>query len=247
MDASESGDQGDPMWRVQDLNCARALLAALALIVSPAYAARPFVTDDARIVDPQGYQIESYYKHQREFHENEFWFLPAFNPWGRVELTLGGNWIDSTQPGDSRSLILQAKTLLVPLQTNGAGFALTLGVAQVTPDQSARVTNPYVNTIGSFSFLDDRVVLHANLGAVHDNQIHLTRGTWGVGAEVLILAPRLYGILETYGQRLEKPTVHGGLRIWIVPNRVQVDSTIGSQHATPFDRRFGTIGLRLLW
>jgi hypothetical protein len=142
---------------------------------------------------------------------------------------------------------MQGKTLIKPLETNGAGFALTLGAAQVSPFQSARVVNPYVNGIGSFSFLDDRVVLHANLGAVHDNQIHLTRGTWGIGAEILILAPRLYGILETYGQRLEKPTVHGGLRIWIVPNRVQIDSTIGSQHATPFDRRFGTVGLRILW
>ena len=41
--------------------------------------------------------------------------------------------------------------------------------------------------------------------------------------------------------------LEGGLRFWIVPNRVQIDSTIGSQHATPFDRRFGTVGLRVLW
>ena len=166
---------------------------------------------------------------------------------GRVELTLGGSWVDSAQPGDSRSLILQGKTLLVPLETNGAGFAVTLGAAQVSPSQSARVWNPYVNGIGSFSFFDDRAVLHANLGAVRDNQTHLTRGTWGIGVEVLLIAPRLYGILETYGQRLEKPTLHGGVRIWIVPNRVQVDATVGAQHATPFDRRFSTIGLRLLW
>jgi len=222
-------------------------LAALAMSALPTYAARPFVTDDARVVDPQGCQVETFYKRQREFHEHEFWMLPACNPWGRVELTLGGNWIDSTQPGDSRTLIVQGKTLLVPLQTNGAGFAFTLGAAQVSPSQSARVVNPYVNGIASFSLLDDRVVLHANAGAVRDNQLHLTRGTWGIGAEILLVAPRLYAILETYGQRLEKPTLHGGLRIWIVPNRLQVDSTIGSQHATPFDRRFGTIGMRFLW
>jgi hypothetical protein len=225
----------------------RLLLAALALSALPAHAARPLVTDDARLVDPQGCQVETFYKRQREFHEHEFWVLPACNPWGRVELALGGNWIDSTQPGDSRTLIAQGKTLLVPLQTNGAGFAFTLGVAQVSPSQSASVVNPYVNGIASFSFLDDRVVLHANLGAVRDNQAHLTRGTWGLGAEILLIAPRLYAILETYGQRLEKPTLHGGLRFWVVPDRVQVDSTIGSQHATPFDRRFGTIGLRFLW
>lgn len=225
----------------------RLALAALSLLALPAYAARPFVTDDARVVDPQGCQVETFYKRQREFRESEFWFLPACNPWGRVELTLGANWIDSTQPGDSRTTIVQAKTLLVPLQTNGAGFAVTLGAAQVSPFQSARVVNPYLNGIGSLSLLDDRVVLHANLGAVRDNQIHLTRGTWGIGAEILLAAPRFYGILEAYGQRLEKPTVHGGVRIWVIPNRLQIDSTIGSQHATPFDRRFWTTGLRILW
>jgi len=225
----------------------RLVLAALALIASPAHAARPLITDDARVVDPQGCQMEIFYKRQREFREGEFGLVPACNPWGRVELSFGGIWVDSTQPGDSRTLSLQAKTLLVPLETNGAGFALTLGVAQLSAFQSSSVWNPYLNGIGSFSFFDDRVVLHANLGALRDNQLRLTRGTWGIGAEVLLIAPRLYGILEAYGQRLEKPTLHGGLRFWIVPNRVQIDSTIGSQHATPLDRRFGTVGLRLLW
>jgi hypothetical protein len=225
----------------------RLLLAALALIASPGYAGRPLVTDDARVVDPQGCQLEIFYKRQREFRESEFGVAPACNPWGRVELSLGGTWVDSSQAGDSRALSLQAKTLLVPLEMNGAGFALTIGVAQLSPFESPRVWNPYVNGIGSFSFFDDRIVLHANLGALRDNQLHLTRGTWGIGAEVLLVAPRLYGILETYGQRLEKPTLHGGLRLWVVPNRVQVDATVGSQHAKPFDRRFATLGLRLLW
>ena len=225
----------------------RLVLAVLALIASPAHAARPFVTDDARIVDPQGCQVEIFYKRQREYREGEFGLLPACNPWGRVELSLGGIWVDSEQPGDSRTLSLQAKTLLVPLEPNGAGFGLTLGVAQVSAPQSSSVWNPYVNGIGSFSFFDDRIVLHANLGAVRDNHLRLTRGTWGIGAEVLLVAPRLYGILETYGQRLEKPTLHGGVRLWVVPNRVQVDATLGSQHARPFDRRFATVGVRLLW
>jgi hypothetical protein len=225
----------------------RLVLAALALIASPAYAGRPFVTDDARVVDPQGCQVEIFYKRQREFRESEFGVVPACNPWGRVELSLGGTRVDSSQAGDSRTLSLQAKTLLVPLETNGAGFAFTLGVAQVSPSQSPRVWNPSINGIGGFSFFDDRIVLHANLGAQRDNQLHLTRGTWGVAAEVLLVAPRLYGILESYGQRLEKPTLQGGVRVWVVPNQVQVDATVGSQHATPFDRRFATLGLRLLW
>jgi hypothetical protein len=64
---------------------------------------------------------------------------------------------------------------------------------------------------------------------------------------VLLAAPRWYGIIETYGQRKDKPTFHTGLRFWIVPNRMQLDATVGVQHATPFDRRFGSLGLRVLW
>ena len=89
-------------------------------------------------------------------------------------------------------------------------------------------------------------MLHTNLGGIRDNVAKISRGTWGTGAEVLLIAPRLYGIVETYGQRGEKPTAHTGLRIWIVPNRVQVDTTLGVQNSSP-ERRFGTVGLRILW
>ena len=224
----------------------RLVLAALLLLPLAAHAARPLVTDDARMVDPQGCQVEMFYKRQDKFHESEFWILPACNPFGSVELALGGNRIDSSF-GDSRSMILQAKTVLAPLETNGLGFALSAGVARISPSQSQSVSNPYVNGIASLSLADDRVVVHANLGAQRDRQLNLTRGTWGLGAEILLVAPRFYGILETYGQRLEKPTLHGGLRVWAVPNRMQVDATVGRQHASPADRRFATVGVRILW
>jgi hypothetical protein len=217
----------------------RALLFALLLAASGAHAARPFVTDDARIVDKDGCQVETFVKRQRRFDESEFWLLPACNPWG-AELTLGHIRLDSNLSGDTRTTVLQAKTLLKPLVSNGAGFALTVGMLANT------ASSPYFNAIGSFSFLDDRVVLHTNLGGIRDNVAKISRGTWGTGAEVLLIAPRLYGIVETYGQRGEKPTAHTGLRIWIVPNRVQVDTTLGVQNSSP-ERRFGTVGLRILW
>ena len=223
----------------------RYLLAALILAAPAAEAARPFVTDDARIVDKDGCQIETFVKRQRRFDEGEFWFLPACNPWG-AELTLGGIWVKSAPFGDTQSTLMQVKTLLKPLETNGAGFALTLGALRVSPFQAAQVTSPYLNAIGTFSFADDRVILHTNLGGVRDKVANVSRGTWGVGAEVLLSPPRWIGIVETYGQRGEKPTLHTGLRIWIVPNRVQVDATMGLQSAST-ERRFATVGLRILW
>ena len=223
----------------------RRLLYALLAIAPAANAARPFVTDDARIVDKGGCQIETFYKRQERFNESEFWFLPACNPLG-VELTLGGIRLNSDVLDDTRSVVMQGKTLLKPLETNGSGFALTLGMLRTTPDRARGVNSPYFNAIGSFSFADDRVILHTNLGGIRDKVAAMARGTWGVGAEIQLSPPRWIGILETYGQRGEKPTLHTGLRIWIVPNRVQVDATMGFQNSSP-ERRFHSIGLRLLW
>jgi hypothetical protein len=205
-----------------------------------AHAARPFVTDDARTVELGGCQIETFYKEQRAYSGSEFWFLPACNPFG-VELTVGGNRIE-----DDKSLVLQAKTLLKPLETNGSGFAFSLGTYYVNPPDGGNVWSPYINGIGSFSFLNDRAVVHVNLGAIHDRIAGMDRATWGIGLEALLLAPKLYGIFETYGQSADKPTLDGGLRYWIVLNRLQIDGTVGEQKSEPV-RRFYTVGLRFLF
>lgn len=227
------------------------LRAALFLVllvgaVHPALAARPFVTDDARVVDEGGCQIETFIKRQRKIDEREFWFLPACNPFGRVELTLGRTWVDANAPGDSRVNILQAKTLVKALETNGSGYAITLGAGRVIPTLGPHTVNPFVNAIGSFSFADDRLVIHANAGATGDRQAGMTRGTWGLGAEIA-LNSRLYAIVEAYGQRADKPTRHAGLRVWLIPDRLQVDGTAGTQQSGPSERSFRTLGLRILF
>ncbi|MEA3193860.1 MAG: hypothetical protein QOD26_2193 [Betaproteobacteria bacterium] len=203
----------------------RVLVALLCSTASLCHAARPFNTDDARTVDPGGCQIETFYKEQRAYSGSEFWFLPACNRLG-VEWTVGGNRIEG-----ERNLILQAKKLVKPIEPNGYGLAFSVG---------SFGGDPYINGIASFSFLQDWSIIHSNLGYIEN------RGTWGLGLEQLILPPRVYGILETYGERGEKPTLHGGIRFWVIPNRFQIDSTYGTQQSEPV-RRFFTVGLRFLF
>ncbi len=230
----------------------RPILVLLLFALGPcAQAARPFVTDDARVVDPDGWQVETFVKRQNRFKEREFWFLPAHNPGdklfgGRVELALGRYWVNNPANGDNQATLMQAKTLLKPLEANGSGYALTLGAARVEPFRRQHAWNPYFNGIGSFSFADDRFVLHANLGGMRDRPANRSRATWGTGAEVMLVAPRVIGIIETYGQSGEKPTFHTGLRLWAIPDRWQIDATVGRQDASP-SRRFGSIGMRILF
>lgn len=206
-------------------------LAAAALLALPlaALAARPFITDDARVVDEGHCQIEAFTKSQYAYAGSEAWFLPACNPFG-AELTLGRNRIE-----DEYNTIVQAKFLFKALQPNRAGYALSVG---------SFGGEPYFNAIASRSLHDDRAVLHANLGAIRNHDAD--RGTWGVGLEALLAAPRWYGIVESFGQRGDKPTMHFGLRFWVIPNRFQVDATHGHQSADP-EKRFNSVGLRLLF
>jgi hypothetical protein len=204
----------------------KTFIAALSLAVPTlCEAARPFNTDDARTVDPDGCQIETFYKEQRAYSGSEFWFLPACNRLG-VEWTVGGNRIEG-----ERNLVLQAKKLLKPLETGGFGLAMSGG---------SFGGDAFLNGIASFSLLDDWSVIHTNLGYFEN------RPTWGIGLEQLVLPPRVYAILEMYGERGEKPTLHGGVRFWVLPNRWQIDSTYGTQQSDPV-RRFFTVGLRFLF
>jgi len=216
-------------------------IAAILQVTGMAHAARPFVTDDARSVDPGGCQIEAFAKQQRRTRESEFWFLPACNPLGNLEMTIGSVNL-SDAPGSSRTMILQGKTLIRPLRTNDFGLALALGTQRTSPVLPAARWNPYMNLITSVSFLEDKVVMHANAGALNDRPASRTRGTWGLGAEIAVDA-RLYAIAESYGQEGERPSKQVGLRYWIEPNRLQVDTTLGAQRG----RTWVSVGIRALF
>lgn len=227
-------------------------LAILSLLLGlapiPAFAARPFNTDDARIVSDGGCQIETFVKQQGKFGEREAWLLPSCNPGGNLELTFGGLNIHNDAEGRASTVIAQGKTMLKPLQTNGYGLAATLGAARQRPFAADPASHwyPFVNLISSISLQNDQTVIHVNAGALDDRNAGVLRPTWGLGAEILV-APRLYAIVESYGQKGEKASQQIGLRYWIVPERVQVDGTLGSQRSGPPARNWISVGLRLLF
>ena len=104
--------------------------------------------------------------------------------------------------------------------------------------------DPYWNGIGSYSLLEDRIVVHGNLGMIRNEDADRT--TRGVGLEALLFAPRWYGMVETFGQRDDKPTLHFGVRFWVIPDRFQIDATHGEISSNP-EKRFNSLGLRLIF
>lgn len=216
-------------------------LLALLAVLPAAQAARPLITDDARLTDPQACQMESWVHFHRE--RTELWALPACNPGDNFEFTLGGALSRADGKSDSGAVLIQGKTLFKMLETNGYGIGLAAGYA--TQPGNGQSGSPYFYVPASFSFADDRFVLHTNLGAARLRESKETRLTWGLGSETQT-SEHLYIIAETYGQDKGSPFFQMGLRYWIVTNNVQIDTTYGSQIGHLHDERWISIGLRLI-
>lgn len=220
------------------------LLFALALCPAPAFAARPFIVDDARVVDRGACQVETWIKDNPG--STEIWALPACNPFG-VELTAGGGALRRAGSHHERDYQFQGKVLFRELRTNDWGWGLAAGVirhADINVRQNL-LANYYVYVPLSKSFADDRVVLLTNVGAV-DNRDERRRGLlWGVGGE-FYLTPRFMLLSEVYGATGFDRFSQLGVRYWIVPDHVQVDTTYGFQWNGPDRTEWLTVGLRLI-
>lgn len=222
-----------------------ARLSLVALLASAsataAHAARPMITDDARLTDPQACQLESWFHQHRQ--GNELWALPACNPGGNFEFTFGGALARSHGQMESSARMIQGKTLFKALETNGYGVGFAAGYA--TQPGAGQSGTPYFYVPTSLSFADDRLVIHTNLGATRLRERSGTRLTWGLGSEIQT-TEHLYLIAETYGQNKGNPFFQFGVRYWVVPNHVQIDTTYGSQSGHLHDERWFSIGLRLI-
>jgi len=218
-------------------------LAALWLQGQAAWAARPFMTDDARLTTEGSCQLESWTRHYNHRHEN--WALPACNPSGNFEVTAGGGQFRADGLPGSHDTVWQAKTLFRPMTTNGWGWGLAVGrfshPSSVPGPNNLGSTYLYLPL--SVSTRDDRLVFHANLGWMQDRQTRLQSGTWGAGMEYWAHS-RLMLIAESFGDDRQKPFVQAGLRLSVVPGLFQIDATRGTQAGSPGRTTWTSIGIR---
>lgn len=219
-----------------------ALLLMAALPLS-GWAARPFVTDDARLTTAGSCQLESWARLYR--HSTELWALPACNPLGNLEITLGGGGASIDGQPYTRDEVLQLKTLFRDMETNGWGWGLAVGTVRhpaVHPGPNL-LGNRYAYVPVSMSFPDDEVVVHANLGWIRDRASRQHSVSWGLGAE-WHWTSRLTAMAEGFGDHRTRPYVQAGLRLSIVPDRLQLDTTVGQQWNAPHAGRWISFGLR---
>ena len=226
---------------------ATVLCANLALASGTAYAARPLNTDDANVVDPKSCQDESWIKKSKTTTER--WVVPGCNFFGDTEISLGANFQSDSGLPNSRYYLMQAKKRWRVLEPGDWGISTTLGTLKlngVTPSET--VNDMFVNVPITWSIGEDRFT-HLNVGWVkHQTQSYGAK-TWGIGFEQPFNST-VIGILESYGEEKQASKYQVGLRFWIIPQRVQIDTTLGnvlsnSSNAATSQRWF-SVGLRLL-
>lgn len=220
----------------------------IALFSTTVYAARPMNTDDARIVDAKSCQLESWVKHPKG--HTEFWAQPACNFTGNLELTTGGSLTREDGSTRGSAQMLQGKTLFKPLETNGWGWGLAMGMARDPRRDAGGGHDMYAYVPVSLSLASNKVVLHSNVGWLREQGSRSNRLTWGLGSETQ-LHERTWLIAETYSQGSGKPLVQVGLRYWLVPDRVQIDATYGNRiggagGSAQASQSWFSLGLRLL-
>lgn len=197
------------------------------------------VTDDASIVAPGDCQVESWKQHTQT--QNEYWLVPACNPYGAWELSAGAGRI---LPNDGTQTVVegvvQGKMLFKPLTANSWGIGLT--VANVfrggAPVGDVSVLVPF-----SVSLLDDKVLVHLNAGVLREGlTAHRTGGLWAGGTE-WAATHDLALTLETYGTQKSHNYVQTGLRLTVIPDRLDLDTGIGQRIGPHGEERYYTFGL----
>lgn len=217
----------------------------LSTVANVVWAARPFVTDDARLTTAGSCQIENWTRIYRS--STEVWALPACNPTGNLELTLGQGraFYDAAGSEPADDYIFQAKTLIRPLETNGYGFGLAAGTVRhpaVSPGPNL-FGNSYIYLPYSASFADDQLVVHINGGWLKERSTEKNLATWGVGAEWNV-SERVTWLAEAFGESNPNTYWQAGGRFSLIPQLLQVDTTLGRAASGNRDNRWISFGVR---
>ncbi len=207
------------------------ILLSLLCVLLPknAIAARPMVTDDARLTKGGSCQVESWLRVNPS--GTELWALPACNPGGNFEVTLGSAISKVDNQKSTIDVIAQAKTIFRELKVNDWALGFAIGTANHQSDEYPGpngVGSTYAYIPVSISSFDDKLITHINVGYIHNRKSALDSATWGIGAEVKTI-PNLLYILEAYGDNRSSPFIQTGIRYSVVPDIFQIDTTIGKQ------------------
>lgn len=185
------------------------IICSLFFFSSHANAVRPFVTDDARIVDYGQIETEIWIESTRA--NGEWNPTPAINAIGStsvndwLQILLGsGTGLDRDGSSGISNPLLSAKVLIKAASEDGApGYALSYTSTFDSGRGSFQEPGKVQSIIGmsTYRLLDDRLNIHINFGLRADqeqNQATRNRSLWGLGIDVEAFSPKTRFVAEVF-------------------------------------------------
>ncbi len=213
---------------------AMACLMACLVFSGPAFAVRPFVTDDARVVGYHLMQLETSVRYDKDEFTNLN--LVAFGPTENSEVTLGFSHGFPLEMESNRSYsivgpLMQFKYLFWDAKPNAyPGMAVAVGALPPwgKGDFKQQTWSEFVYLAFTESLFDKEAVLvHANIGVSTTNPAAV--GTWGLGTQIRLIGG-LHGVLEMFYNDPYAGKTGGAYQAGfrqIVTDNLQIDMTIG--------------------
>jgi hypothetical protein len=218
------------------------LLATLAgvLAATCAHAGRPLATDDASVLEAGSCHLESWLEHTPD--GRAFWAMPACSPLAGVELAIGG--ARSHRDGEPAATIgaWQVKTVWQQVSESQPGYGLALGGQHVRGGAGSTE----LKGIASWPLRGDALLLHTNLGWLRARDGELderqNHATWAVALDSA-LGERTRASLESLGTSGQRAAWQAGLSYALVPDRIQIDASVGSAFGRWRGTRSFTLGM----
>jgi len=197
----------------------RWILIGLVLCASRAFAAggRPMTTDDASLTTLHSCQMESWLQHARG--DTQMWLLPACNPFGKVEFSVGAvlDWPQGAR--ESTGTIAQFKMQWLDSKVAQIGLAGGALRAQGAWDL-------YYAYVPITKSVTANTQVHLNLGWQRDRIANEDEMTYAV-ALAHDVSSRLNVFGELFGNDTTPPTAQAGGAILFRGGIVQVDGSVG--------------------
>lgn len=216
-------------------------LATFLLIPTKSFAVRPFVTDDARIID-QGQitseiWVDKSLRHLDDSPELNALIGASFTQW--YELTLAGGMGTKKFGEDFSNPVIQSKFLLSSMKEDGTpGLALSFGLTpnEGSGDLRTHGSSSYLLGLISKRMYDDHLLLHLNIGATKNwiqDEKSETKPFWGVGAEFALWTFEWRGVFEVFSGDPFHPirtdvATQAGFR-WLYSDLLNFDAIIGAE------------------
>lgn len=205
-----------------------------------------YITDDAAVTEYRACQIQMWHG------ERSSWVLPVCTPVRNLEVSVGSIavWDDGAE--GHFEYVIQAKTLLRRLETDGwgAGFVVGTGRDPALATTAPQSSSLYAYVPLSLSLARDRVVLHQNTGWLHQRSAGHKRDalTWAGRVEGRVRR-HLFLVGEVYGAEggaAAPAEFQAGVRAFARPGRVQLDLSYGGRLETGRGGQGWTLGLTLM-